>query len=190
MSNRYQTLTLSSILDLASIDGLYTLGYSFLFGMSIWVSFFGGVIAHRALPRQQFGALQHRTFPVFFRTSEVLSSVLLVLWTLSHPDVVPNWHDPTNADVAQAYVLATVLLAQGANDWVVGPLTSKTMFERQRLEKAEGKNYNDEGVSNEMKALNRRFGSLHGVSYLLTLGSVFALAFHGLWLGNVGLRTY
>jgi Domain of unknown function (DUF4149) len=83
---------------------------------------------------------------VFFLTSEVVSSLLLTLWTLSHPDVLTNWHNPAIVDVAQAWALATVLLAQGANDWVVGPMTSKTMFERQRLEKVEKKNYNDQGV--------------------------------------------
>jgi len=70
-----------------------------------------------------------------------------VIWTLSHPDVLTNWYKPVIADVAQAWCLGTVLAAQGANDWVVGPLTSKTMFERQKLEKEEGKNYNDSGVS-------------------------------------------
>ena len=41
-----------------------------------------------------------------------------------------------------------------------------------------------------MKALNRRFGSLHGISSLLSLGAFIALGFHGLWIGNVGLRGY
>ncbi|KAF8591964.1 hypothetical protein K439DRAFT_1650495 [Ramaria rubella] len=188
MSYRSETLTLSSIVDLFSFDGLYTLGYSFLFGASIWVTFFGGVIAYRALPRAQFGVLQHRTFPVYFLSSEVFSSALLLLWTLSHPDVVSQWHKPIVADVAQAWALASVLLAQGTNDWFIGPMTSKTMFERHRLEKSEGKSYNEEGVSAEMKALNKRFGALHGVSSLLNMGAVIALGFHGLWLGNVGLK--
>jgi len=190
MYTRAEKLSLSTVADLFSVDGTYMLLYSFLFGTSVWVNFFGGVIAYRALPRAQFGILQHRTFPVFFRSSEIASSILLLLWTLSHPDVASNWYKPNVADVAQAWALASVLLAQGANDWVLGPLTSKTMFQRQRLEKSEGKNYNDQGVSAEMKALNKRFGALHGASTLLSLGAVFALGFHGLWLGNVGLRGY
>lgn len=190
MSYRYEHLTVSRVVDLISADGIYYLGYSFLFGMSVWVNFIGGVIAYRALPRQAFSSLQHRTFPVFFSTSQLISSVLLIIWTLSHPDVLTNWYNPVIADVAQAWCLATVLLTQGANDWVVGPLTSNTMFERQKLEKEEGKSYNDAGVSDKMKELNKRFGMLHGVSYLLSMGAVVALAFHGLWLGNVGLRGY
>jgi hypothetical protein len=78
------------------------------------------------------------------------------------------------------------------------------MFQRHKLEKEEGKSYNEKGVklplfnfyllvlrsikvSDDMKALNRRFGMLHGISSLANLGSVLALAFHGLWLGNSGI---
>jgi len=190
MSSRYETLTLSTLAGLFSIKGLYAISYAFIFGASVWVSFFGGTIAYRTLPRQQFGALQHRTFPVYFRSIEIVTSLLLAIWTFSHPDIVSRWHNPAFADVAQAWTLASVLLMQGANDWIIGPLTSKTMFERHRLEKSEGKPYNAEGVSDEMKALNRKFGTLHGVSSLFNLGAVIALAFHGLWLGNVGFRGY
>lgn len=41
-----------------------------------------------------------------------------------------------------------------------------------------------------MKALNKRFGMLHGASYLLSMAAMGALTFHGLWIGNVGLRGY
>lgn len=41
-------------------------------------------------------------------------------------------------------------------------------------------------VSDAMKALNSRFGALHGVSSLANLSAVFALLFHGLWVGSVG----
>jgi hypothetical protein len=39
-----------------------------------------------------------------------------------------------------------------------------------------------------MKALNRKFGSLHGVSSLFNLFAVIALGFHGLWIGNYGVK--
>jgi hypothetical protein len=54
------------------------------------------------------------------------------------------------------------------------------MFQRHKLEKSEGKTYNEPGVSPEMKALNSRFGMLHGISSLLNLGAVLSLGFHGL----------
>ena len=38
-----------------------------------------------------------------------------------------------------------------------------------------------------MKALNGRFGMLHGISSLLNLFAVIALVFHGLWIGTFGI---
>lgn len=61
------------------------------------------------------------------------------------------------------------------------------MFKRHKLEKEEGKSYSDEGVSDEMKALNRRFAQAHGFSSLFNLDALIALIFHGLWIGHHGL---
>ncbi|KAF5377611.1 hypothetical protein D9615_005124 [Tricholomella constricta] len=138
--------------------------------------------------RQHFGNLQHKTFPIYFVLSIILSSSLLVLWTISHPHVITHIAHPTVADVAQAYALTIVLLGQGFNYFTIGPLTSKIMFMRRKLEKEEGKTYNEPGISVEMKALNRQFGMLHGVSSLVNLAAVIALSFHGLWIGNAGVR--
>jgi len=181
---------LQSLFSLLSFQGAYVLAYSWLFGMSLWVTFFGGVIAYKALPRHMFGALQHKTFPVYFMLSIALSSGMLGFWTWTHPDVLQYIASPYVADVAQAYALAIVFLAQASNYFVISPLTSKVMFQRHKLEKEEGKQYNEPGVSDEMKALNKKFGSLHGISSLANLFAVLALGFHGLWLGNVGLRGY
>lgn len=38
-----------------------------------------------------------------------------------------------------------------------------------------------------MKALNKRFGTYHGLSSLANLFAVIALLFHGLWIANIGL---
>ncbi|KAH9853085.1 hypothetical protein C2E23DRAFT_823195 [Lenzites betulinus] len=181
-----QTLTLSSFLALFSAQGFYQVGYAWLYGMTVWVTFIGGVIAFKTLPRQQFGTLQHRTFPIYFVLSIGLSSGLLGLWTYSHPAVLTAYLEPSRGDVAQAYALAAVVLGQVANHSVVGPLTSKTMFKRHKLEKQEGKAYNEPGVSAEMKALNKTFAKLHGVSSLANMTAFLALLFHGLWIGNHG----
>lgn len=60
--------------------------------------------------------------------SIALSSGLAGLWTFAHPDVLTNWSKPLAVDVFQAYTLALVFLAQGANYFVIGPLTSKCVF--------------------------------------------------------------
>ncbi|THH19072.1 hypothetical protein EUX98_g8841 [Antrodiella citrinella] len=184
-----ELLTVSNALGLFNLRGAYLIGYSWLFGMSLWVTFIGGVIAFKTLPRQQFGALQHRTFPIYFGISIALASTLLGLWTYSHPNVLEHVANPKVADVAQAYTLGSVVLAQLANQLVIGPLTSKTMFQRHKLEKSEGKSYNEAGVSAEMKALNSKFAKLHGYSSLANLTAVIACIFHGLWIGNKGLGS-
>jgi len=188
--SRLEVLTLKSISSLVNANGLYLVGYAWLFGMSVWISFFGGIIAFRALPRQQFGALQHRTFPVYFVQSMLLSGALLTKWIYSHPDVLTHIMRPNVADVAQAYALTSVLASQSFNYFIVGPMTSKIMFQRHRLEKEEGKSHNEPGVSAEMKMLNRKFGGLHGISSLANLMAVFALGFHGLWIGSAGVKGY
>ncbi|TBU64761.1 hypothetical protein BD310DRAFT_913292, partial [Dichomitus squalens] len=183
---KVETLSLSSLVSLFNAKAAYQIGYASLFGMTLWVTFIGGVIAFKALPRQQFGNLQHRTFPIYFSISIALSSGLLALWTWSHPLVLTHYLQPAVADVSQAYTLASVLLSQVVNHFVIGPLTSKTMFQRHRLEKEEGKAYNEPGVSEQMKSLNKTFGQLHGLSSLANLTAFFALVFHGLYIGNAG----
>ncbi|OSD05923.1 hypothetical protein PYCCODRAFT_1431742 [Trametes coccinea BRFM310] len=183
---KVSTLSWSSFFALFNAQGLYQVGYAWLFGMTLWVTFIGGTIAFKTLPRQQFGNLQHRTFPIYFVLSIALSSSLLGLWVYSHPSVLQNYLHPTQGDVAQAYALAAVVLSQASNHAIIGPLTSKTMFKRHKLEKEEGKAYNEPNVSAEMKALNKLFAQLHGISSLANLTAFLALLFHGLWIGNTG----
>ena len=75
--------------------------------------------------RQQFGNLQHRTFPIYFSISIALSSSLLALWSLNHSTVLAFPLRVDIGDVAQAWALGAVLLAQVANQFVIGPLTSQ-----------------------------------------------------------------
>ena len=76
------------------------------------------------------------------------------------------------------------------------------MFERDKLEREEGKSYQDPQVralsykvshvevlivlqaSDKMKSLNKRFGMLHSISSLVNLGVLLSLIFHGLWIAN------
>lgn len=71
-----------------------------------------------------FGNLQHKTFPIYFNLTIATGAFLLGTWTVSH-SVLDNWTKPFLADVAQAYTLATVLLFQGTNSAVIGPMTSR-----------------------------------------------------------------
>lgn len=145
------------------------------------------------------------------------------MWTYSHPKVLEHLAHPRVADVAQAYTLAAAVIAQAANLFVIGPITSQcvhthakvplnytetklgqcsnaTNLKSLRASRITKLGYGHQTlllnfiscvfvsqVSEEMKALNKRFGALHGISSLLNLGAVLALGFHGLWIGNYGV---
>ena len=64
---------------------------------------------------------------MYFNTTITVSAGLLAAWTYSHPAILDNVKRPYLADVAQAYTLATVLLTQAVNSFIIGPLTSKSV---------------------------------------------------------------
>ncbi len=66
---------------------------------------------------------------MYFNYSIALAGGLLVLWHYGHPAVLQNITSPEIAEVAQAYTLATVVAAQGVNQVVIGPLTSKCVVQ-------------------------------------------------------------
>ncbi|KAG1755055.1 uncharacterized protein EDB91DRAFT_1097048 [Suillus paluster] len=164
-----------------SYESVCLLAYVWFYALSVWVSFYGGFIALRTLPRQQFGALQHK----YFTFSTIFASALLGVWTWAHPALLSHLASPfKRPDVAQAYVLASVVALQVCNQFVVGPMTSRTMSQQHKLEKEEGENCNDTEVSDRMKALHAKFRMLRRISSLANVGAFIALTFHGLWIGS------
>ncbi|KAI9511795.1 hypothetical protein F5148DRAFT_974649 [Russula earlei] len=181
--------TVGKFVGLFSFKGLYTLSFSFVFGMSLWVTFIGGVIAYKTLPRQHFSTLQHRTFPIYFKLNALVSTGLLLVWIRNHSSVITHIAHPTIPDVSQAYALVVAAASQALNSLWIGPATGKLLIVRLKLEKQEGKDAHDADVSAEMKAMNAKFARLHGYSSLANLVSFLALAFHGLWIGNYGISA-
>jgi len=183
-----QPLTITQLAGLFNTKSLYFLSYSWLFGQSIWVTFLGGAIAYKTLPRQHFSLLQTKTFPIYFATSLSNASLLLALWISNNPQAPHHLLEPLLPAVAQTWVLGLIVLMTSANWLWIGPATGKLIVERQKQERAEGKPSHDPHVSQQMKAMNKRFGILHGLSSLFNLLVVIALIFHGLWITNGGLK--
>jgi len=180
-------LSISDLTGLISVNGIYFVAFSWLFGQTIWVSFIGGVIAHRTLTRSQFASLQAKSFPAYFLSSTVLSTLMFAIWTYTHPDLASNLTNLLHKDVVQAVVLLLVIILQGANYLFIGPKTNAIVAARQRQERDEGKSYSDPSASDAMKSLNKQFGAVHGLSSLCNLFVTVGLAFHALWLGKNGL---
>ena len=157
----------------------HLLSYASLTGLTLWHSFIGGPIAFKVLPRQQFGLLQSKLFPVYFSLQSALNGVCLLT--------------TSNRNARIIFIIGIV--GGLINLTVVGPWTSKyvaihtcflhflyvfllqnrIMNERHKVEKEEGKKYDDPDVSDRLKTLNKRFGMAHGVSALLNMAIVLSL---------------
>ncbi|KAK9477317.1 hypothetical protein V1514DRAFT_296356 [Lipomyces japonicus] len=148
-------------------------GYSLLFGSTIYQSFFVGITAFKALPRNQFSALQRKIFPPYF----AMQTVLPVFLALTAPFPIKN-------DGFSIVVLAVSAITSLINLVVIGPRTVKIMGRRHAQEVKEDKKYYDEGVSQDMKKLNKEFGTIHGASTILNLAGLFTTAAYGAVLAS------
>lgn len=170
-----------------------------MLGTSYWVTFVGGVVCSfereattssltklqimfKHLPRQMFGSVQSRLFPVYFSIQSATSVALLWLWT--------KGARPSNKNQLwrmNKYLLAFCATASVANMLVIGPWTTAIMKKRHRLERLEGTTYNAPQKSDEMRKLNKQFGTAHGVSSLLNLFFVIASTVHTAYIASNGL---
>lgn len=137
---------------------IHLLAFGTVLGNQIWVSFVGGPIQYSNLPRQTFGVLQSKIFPYFFGLNGALS--LLLVGTLAREFKVIREHpfDIFDATVYQAFTLATCALSHIVNGLVIGPASSKIMYDRHRQEREEGKDCKDESVSKFTKVLSCNMG--------------------------------
>ena len=161
-----------------SIAPYHILSYASVTGITLWHSFVGGPVAFKVLPRQQFGTLQSKLFPIYFSLQSLLNGICLA----------------TTSNRNSRIIFSIGTIGGLINLTIVGPWTSRydvtllffnfhTIFrfrnrimnERHKLEREEGKKYNDDGISEGMKALNKRFGLAHGFSSLINMAIVVAL---------------
>lgn len=56
---------------------------------------------------------------------------MIVYWVFTHPNVVTYISRPEVADVAQLYALLTIFGVQALNYFVIGPITSKCVYNEQ-----------------------------------------------------------
>ncbi|XP_068658188.1 late embryogenesis abundant protein At3g53040-like [Aristolochia californica] len=110
---------------------VHLLAFATTYGICIWVTFISSHVLARALPRQQFGMVQSRIYPVYFRT---VSYGTCLSW-LGH------FFDRKRgvADGFQGFNLLASLAFVLANMFFLEPRASKAMFERLKLEKEEGR---------------------------------------------------
>jgi len=177
---------LASILNPAPYHVLF---YGTLLGSSIFQSFVGGIVSFRVLPRPQFSTLQQNQFPIYFGMQTILPALLI----LTAPRPLGSTSSTTGLlaalDEKNRWSVLVPLVAMGlcgAINWLaLGPMTTTTIRKRKHQETKDGKKYYEAGPhSDEMKALNKRFGMQHGFSSLVNLFEIIVTITYGVILSK------
>jgi len=143
------------------LPATHLLLFSTLAGSSFYQSFVSAPIAIKTLPILEYRKLQKRVFPTYFSLQAVLPPLIYAT-------------APLPLSVLGLASLSTLAVAGLANKFLVGPWVTGILDSRAAQEQTEGKSYKDEGVSPEMKSLNKKFGQAHGISVLLNLAGLLS----------------
>ena len=94
-----------------SLIGLvHLLGFSMAFGMSMWVTFASSYILGDALPRQQFGMLQSRVYPVYFKVQACSIAVAFLAHLYGRRYLLNRWEVINVTNIVIAVLLSLVNL--------------------------------------------------------------------------------
>ncbi|OAA38890.1 hypothetical protein NOR_06543 [Metarhizium rileyi] len=142
----------------------------------------------KTVERPVFSAIQTKLFPIYFGLQTILPATL----ALTFPgnalvgvssgifglfEASSRWH--SLAPIATMFVTGLVNLV------VLLPATVKIMKDRRGQVKRDGKEWYEPGPhSEEMRALNKKFGMLHGISSLLNLATFVSALVYGFTLGS------
>ncbi|KFG86220.1 hypothetical protein MANI_026927 [Metarhizium anisopliae] len=166
----------------------HIISYGTLLGTSFFHSFINGPVMFKTVERPVFSAIQTKLFPIYFGLQTILPAILALTFpgnTLAGVssgisgllEASSRWHSlaPIAAMLVTGLVNLTILL----------PATTKTMKDRHGQAKRDGKEWYEPGPhSDEMRALSKKFGMLHGVSSLLNLATFVSALAYGFTLGS------
>ncbi|XAR55649.1 hypothetical protein NMG60_11035790 [Bertholletia excelsa] len=120
-----------------SASVVHLLGFTTSYGMCIWVTFISSYVLVGVLPRQQFGMVQSKIYPVYFRAMAygVLVAFLGQLY-LSHQhqklfSKTPEMFQCCNLLASFSMLLFNLLYLE--------PRATKVMFQRMKVKKEEGR---------------------------------------------------
>lgn len=176
-----------------------------LFGSHLFHGFIGGPTAFMAVPRQTFGLLQSKIFPLYFGMGTLIPTALIANLAYAQGSI-------SKLPTLPLASLVIPFVANAINWLYLGPKTTKLMFERHAQEKQESVDAYKEKhkvrhapsppgshhfyhplsaaadhllipsptqASPKMQAMSKRFARLHGISNLLNLASFASLIIHG-----------
>ncbi|XP_042506346.1 uncharacterized protein LOC122082689 [Macadamia integrifolia] len=114
------------------------LGFANAYGTCVWVTFVSSYVLAGALPRQQFGIVQSKIYPVYFKTMAYSIGLSLV----------GLWLNPGSrrSESVQGFNLLTSLAMVLVNLLYLEPRATKVMFERMKVDKEEGRGRDDADI--------------------------------------------
>uniref|UniRef100_A0A0D6R7R0 TMEM205-like domain-containing protein n=1 Tax=Araucaria cunninghamii TaxID=56994 RepID=A0A0D6R7R0_ARACU len=174
--------SLAVVLKLAHL-----LSFATAWGAALWVTFIGGIIMFKNLPRHQFGNLQGKMFPAYFSMVGMCGAICLAAFALVHP-----WSAASYMEKLQMGFLASSLVFTLSNLLIFTPLTMNMMRVRHKIEREENigdevgltKNREVAKKNPKLAEINKKFGMIHGMSSLANLLSFGGLAMHSWYLAS------
>ncbi|KAI3980699.1 hypothetical protein MKX01_025264 [Papaver californicum] len=165
----------------------HLLCFSTSIGAALWVTFIGGIIMFKNLPRHQFGNLQSKMFPAYFSVVTVCSTLSLASFGYLHP-----WKSSATAERYQLGFLLSGLAFNLSNLLVFTPMTIEMMKQRHKIEREENigeevgwtKNRDVAKKNPKLAAMNKKFGMIHGLSSLANILFFGSLAMHSWYLAG------
>eukprot|EP01018_Ginkgo_biloba_P027425 Gb_39605 [translate_table: standard] len=165
----------------------HLLSFATSWGAALWVTFIGGIIMFKNLPRHQFGNLQGKLFPAYFSMVAVCGAICVAAFSFMHP-----WSSASSVEKLQIGLLVSSLGFTLSNLLIFTPITMNMMRLRHKVERDE--NIGDEvGMSKnrevakrnpKLAEVNKKFGMLHGLSSLANLLSFGSLTMHSWYLAS------
>ncbi|GLJ09054.1 hypothetical protein SUGI_0100930 [Cryptomeria japonica] len=165
----------------------HLLSFATAWGSALWVTFIGGIIMFRTLPRHQFGNLQGKMFPAYFSMVAVCGAICLAAFSLMHP-----WASASSVEKFQTGLLVSSLVFTLTNIFIFMPMTMDMMRARHKIEREENignevgltKNHEVAKRNPKLAEINKKFGMIHGLSSLANLLSFGGLAMHSWYLAD------
>ncbi|KAF9874110.1 hypothetical protein CkaCkLH20_08482 [Colletotrichum karsti] len=168
----------------------HIISYGTLLGTTFFHSFVNGITMFRVLERPAFSTAQNALFPVYFTIQTALPAVMALTFPGSGSPFgareggIGGLLNESNRYSA-LLPIATMFVTGLANLVVILPKTQKVMKARYAQEKKDGKkSYDKPPHSQEMLALNKSFGKLHGVSTIVNLAGFVAMVAYSFSLAS------
>ncbi|TFB05907.1 putative mitochondrial outer membrane protein [Trichoderma ghanense] len=170
----------------ASAAPYHVISYGTLLGTTFFHSFINGIVMFRTVSRPSFSAIQSKLFPIYFGMQTAIPALLALTFPgnalLGIKGGIGGLVDAPNK-WSSLVPIATMFVSGLVNLVVLLPATIKTMKDRHGQAKRDGKEwYDKDAQSDEMRALNKKFGMLHGISSLVNLVEFGALVAYGFTL--------